>query len=72
MIEEELNEIVESAEVTQKCHLPICAVTEFQTVHTPTLEVPTGFGCSAVGLVCIRKSSSRRGKLRASSDPNTT
>jgi hypothetical protein len=34
MIEEELNEIVESAEVTQKCHLPICAVTVFQTAHT--------------------------------------
>jgi hypothetical protein len=47
MIEEELNEIVERAEVTQKCHLPICAVTEFQTAHTPTLEVPTGVGCGA-------------------------
>jgi len=34
MIEEELNEIVESAEVLQKCHLLICAVTEFQTAHT--------------------------------------
>jgi len=66
MIEEELNEIVESAEVTQKCHLPICAVTEFQTAHTPTLEVPTGVGCGAGR---IRKSSSGR---RAPSDPNTT
>jgi hypothetical protein len=60
MIEEELNEIVESAKVTQKCHLPICAMTEFQTVHTPTLEVPTGFGHSTVGLICIFKSSSSR------------
>jgi len=31
MIEEELKEIVESADESR--HLPICAVTEFQTAH---------------------------------------
>lgn len=29
MIEAELSEIVEGAEVMQKCHLPICAVMHF-------------------------------------------
>jgi len=70
MIEEELNEIVESAEVTQKCHLPICAVTEFQTAHTHFGSADCWCSAAGMGLVRIRKSSSgRRGKLRASSDP---
>ncbi|KAG1817602.1 uncharacterized protein BJ212DRAFT_1299140 [Suillus subaureus] len=34
MIEAELSEIVKSAEVMQKCHLPICAMMGFQTAHT--------------------------------------